>query len=320
MARSVLNAPHFQDEAAAFAYVEAKLWPDGPYCPHCGECERVTRLNGKTTRIGLHKCYSCKGHFTVRQGTIFESSHLPLHLWLQVIHLMCASKKGISSRQIQRMLDCSMKTAWFLTQRIRAAMEDGALGPLGGEGEFVEADTTFVGGRERNKHVGKRNPKNIGGMGKAIVHTLVERGGRARSHHVADVTGATLAPILFGNVSRKSALMTDTHGGYHRLGKAFARHEMVDHGRDEYVRGDAHSNTVEGYFSVLKRGVYGTFHHISEAHLHRYLAEFDFRYSNRVALGVDDVARTQRALEGVRGKRLTYRTTRSAGRAAASVT
>jgi transposase-like protein len=321
MARSVLSAPHFQDEKAAFAYVEARLWPNGPVCPHCGATdEHVGRLTGKTTRLGLHKCYACQGHFTVRQGTIFESSHLALHLWLQVIHLMCASKKGISTRQIQRMLDCSMKTAWFLTHRIRAAMDEGALGPLGGEGAFIEADTTFIGGKERNKHVGVRNPKNIGGMGKAIVHTLVERSGRARSHHIADVTGRTLAPILFGNVSRRSALMTDTHGGYHRLGRFFARHEMVDHGRDEYVRGEVHSNTVEGYFSVLKRGVYGTFHHVSEAHLHRYLAEFDFRYSNRIAVGVDDVTRAEIALSGVVGKRLTYQTTRFSRRAASRPT
>ena len=175
---SAFNAPSFQDEASAFAYVEAQLWPNGPRCPHCGEFERVTRLNGKTTRIGLHKCYSCKGHFTVRQGTIFESSHLALHLWLQVIHLMCASKKGVSSRQIQRMLDCSMKTAWFLSHRIRAAMDDGALGPLGGHGEFVEADTNSSSAVARRTSMSaSANPKNIGGAGKAIVHTLVERGG-----------------------------------------------------------------------------------------------------------------------------------------------
>src|SRR5580698_6960763 len=172
MAKSVLNAPHFQNEAAAFAYVETKLWPDGPFCPHCGECERVGRLTGKTTRIGLHKCYSCKGHFTVRQGTIFESSHLPLHLWLQIMHLMCASKKGISTRQIQRMLVCSMKTAWFLGHRIREAMKDGSLTPIGGEGMTLEADETFV-GAEAGRKLG-RPP-----VEKRVVFSLVERKGRA---------------------------------------------------------------------------------------------------------------------------------------------
>ena len=308
MAKSVLNAPQFQTEEAAFAYVEARLWPNGPVCPHCDSGKPVGKLAGKTTRPGLYKCYGCRKPFTVRIGTIFEGSHLALHLWLQVIHLMCASKKGISTRQIQRMLDCSMKTAWFLTHRIRETMKDGNTGPLGGEGKFVEADTTYIGGKERNKHVGKRDPKKIGGMGKQIVHTLVERDGRVRSHHVPNVSGYTLRPLLMGNVDRKSALMTDTAGGYLHVGKQFARHEMVDHGKDEYVRGDAHSNTVEGFFSILKHGIIGTYHHVSEAHLHRYLSEFDFRYSNRERLGVDDVSRADIALKGAKGKRLTYRT------------
>jgi len=313
MAHAILIAPHFHNEEAAFAHVEAKLWPNGPVCPHCGATdEHVGRLEGKTSRLGLRKCYSCRETFTVRMGTIFEDSHLPLHLWLQVIHLMCASKKGISTRQVQRMLQSSMKTAWHLTHRIREAMKDGGLEPLGGEGKVIEADTTYVGGKERNKHVGKRNPKAIGGVGKQIVHTLVERGGKVRSHHIPNVTGATLRPILTAHANFKSALMTDTAGGYLHIGRQFARHEMVDHGADEYVRGDAHSNTAEGYFAILKRGVYGTFHHISEAHLHRYLAEFDFRYSNRAALGVDDATRAERALKGVTGKRLTYQKARSA--------
>ena len=306
MAKSVLSEAQFQSEEAAFAYVEARLWPDGPTCPFCGATdEHIGKLEGETTRIGLRKCYACKKPFTVRIGTIFESSHLPLRLWLQVIYLMCSSKKGISTRQIQRMLQCSMKTAWFLTHRIREAMKDGQLGPLGGEGKFIEADTTYIGGREKNKHVGKRRYAP-GGFGKQIVHSLVERGGRVRSHHIPNVSGATLRPILRAHADFRSALMTDTAGGYLHIGREFARHEMVDHGADEYVRGDAHSNTAENYFSILKRGVYGVFHHVSEAHLHRYLAEFDFRYSNRQALGCDDLERADRILGGIVGKRLTY--------------
>lgn len=311
MAKSVLSAPHFQNEEAAFAYVEARLWPSGPVCPFCGATEEhIGKLQGKTTRLGLHKCYACGKPFTVRMGTIFESSHLPLMYWLQVIHLMCASKKGISTRQVQRMLQCSMKTAWHLTHRIRKAMDDGALDPLGGEGKTIEADTTYVGGKEKNKHVGKRDARKIGGVGKQIVHSLVERGGRVRSHHIPNVTGATLRPILTAHADFDSALMTDTAGGYMKIGKAFARHEMVDHGALEYVRGDAHSNTVENYFSILKRGLVGVYHHVSEAHLHRYLAEFDFRYSNREARGIDDLDRADLALLGIKGKRLTYQTTR----------
>jgi transposase-like protein len=316
MANAVLSALHFHNEEAAFAHVESRLWPNGPTCPHCGNADddKIGRLQGKTSRIGLRKCYSCRETFTVRIGTIFEDSHLRLHLWLQVIHLMCASKKGISTRQVQRMLQCSMKTAWHLTHRIREAMKDGGLEPLGGHGKIIEADTTYVGGKEKNKHVGKRDPRNIGGMGKQIVHTLVERGGRVRSHHIPKVNGATLRPILAAHADKASALMTDTAGGYLHVGKTFARHEMVDHGADEYVRGDAHSNTVENYFSIFKRGIIGMYHHVSEAHLHRYLSEFDFRYSNREGRKINDVARSDLALCGVKGKRLTYKKPRGAGR------
>lgn len=302
---SVLSQPHFHNKAAAIARLEAIVWPEGPHCPRCGGFDRITVVKG--SRPGLRRCGPCKREFTVTVGTIFESSHVELHIWFQAAHLMASSKKGISAHQLHRTLGVTYKTAWFMEHRLREAMSAGTLPPLGGDGKFVEADTTFVGGKEKNKHVGKRDRKAIGGVGKQIVHTLVERGGAARSHHIANVSGKTLRPILAKHVDRGSALMTDTAGGYYQVGKDFARHEMVDHGKDEYVRGDAHSNTVEGYFSILKRGIIGTFHHVSEQHLHRYLAEFDFRYSNRTGLGINDEARAARALRGIVGKRLTYR-------------
>ena len=305
MAKSVLNAPHFQDEAAAFAYVETKLWPDGPFCPHCGECERITRLAGKTTRLGLHKCYACKGQFTVRQGTIFESSHLPLHLWLQVIHLMCASKKGISTRQVQRMLVCSMKTAWFLTHRIREAMADGSVEPFGSSGGAVEADETFIG-------IKPGATVRRGFHHKNAVLSIVDRAsGKVRSQVIGDMSANTIGRAVLANVSSKARLMTDENKAYQRYGWTFAEHGIVTHSASEYVNADdpsIHTNTVEGTFSVFKRGMRGIYQHCSTKHLHRYLAEFDFRYSYRVALGVDDVARSQLALKGFRGKRLTYET------------
>lgn len=309
-----LQNPIFTDETKAREALEAIRWPNGPVCPHCGNAEPATMplVEGKkrSHRPGLRYCNACEGTFTVTVGTVFERSKIPLSKWWLAMHLMSASKKGISAHQLWRMLGFgSYRTAWFMAHRIREAMKDLAPSPMGGEGKIVEADTTYVGGREKNKHVGKRKAGNIGGAGKQIVHTLVERDGRARSEHIANISGKTLRPILVKNVSRKSTLMTDTAGGYMDVGKEFARHEMVDHGKDEYVRGDAHSNTAEGYFSVLKRGVNGTFHHISEAHLHRYLAEFDFRYNHRSALGVTDAERTNKIAEGIEGKRLTYRRT-----------
>ena len=310
MAHSVLDAPHMQTEAGAFAYVEARLWPNGPVCPHCGETDRVGRLNGKTTRPGLCKCYACKKPFTVRMGTIFESSHLPLHLWLQVIHLFCASKKGISTRQIQRMLQCSMKTAWFLGHRIREAVaEKHGIWPdrMGGEGVIIEADEAFL-GRDASKKLAGPGPQ-------LPVFSLVERGGRIRSFHVANVTANTLHPIIAAHASAQSRLMSDESNIYTGIGWNFASHQTVKHSAKEYVRGDAHTNTVEGSFSILKRGVYGVFHHVSEAHLHRYLSEFDFRYNTRAKLGVDDLERASLAVVAAKGKRLTYRTTRSGGAA-----
>lgn len=308
MARSVLDAPHFRTEEAAFAYVEAKLWPNGPVCPHCGATDdHVKRLNGKSTRLGLHKCYACKGQFTVRQGSIFESSHLPLHLWLQVIHLFCASKKGISTRQIQRMLQCSMKTAWFLGHRIREAMaekHDIFTPHLGGEGKVVDADETFI---------ARDGSRKLAGSGPSFpVVSLVEREGRVRSFHVANVTNANLHPILAQHAHKASRLMSDESSIYKGIGWNYADHGYVTHSRGEYVSRQhrtIHTNTVEGYFSILKRGIFGTFHHVSGAHLRRYLAEFDFRYNTRSKLGIEDVERACLAVKGAKGKRLTYETT-----------
>jgi transposase-like protein len=304
---SILNAPRFQNEIAAFAYVEAHLWPQGPVCPHCGATEEhVGKLNGKTTRPGLYKCYACRKPFTVRIGSIFESSHCPLRIWLQAIHLMCSSKKGISTRQLQRTLNVGMKTAWFLGHRIREAMKvkhDLFTPPMGGAGGVVEADETFL----------ARKPgmqKRPGSGHQQTVVSLVERGGAARSFHVPNVRAGTLYSVLRGNIARVAHLRTDERPAYMGIGWNFASHKTVNHSADEYVRGDAHTNTIEGFFSILKRGIYGVYQHVSEAHLKRYLAEFDFRYSNRIKLGVDDVQRASLALKGAKGKRLTYRTAR----------
>ena len=312
MARAVLDPPRFTDEAAAFAHVESLLWPNGPVCPHCQATgEQVFRMKGKTVRMGLHKCRACKGQFTVRMGSIFESSHLPLHLWLQVIHLMCASKTGVSTRQIQRMLQCSMKTAWFLTHRIREAMaaKHGIFTPpLGGEGKVVEADEAFL---QRDAS------KKLAGPGPSFpVMSLVEREGHVRSFHVPNVTGVTLGRVLASHAHPKSGLMTDDASTYRQFGWNFADHGRVTHSKGEYVSKQdrtIHTNTVEGYFSILKRGIYGVYQHVSEAHLHRYLSEFDHRYNTRAMQGVDDTKRAALTVMGAKGKRLTYQTTRRAG-------
>jgi transposase-like protein len=299
--------PAFTDETKAREFLEASRWPDGAVCPHCGQLETVSPLGGKSMGPGWYFCRDCREKFTVRVGTLYERSHIPLHKWLAATHLMVSSKKGISAHQLHRLLGITYKSAWFMAHRIREAMTPIKVSPLGGHGKVVEADTTYIGGKEANKHRHKRDSKKIGGMGKQIVHSLVERNGEARSHHIANISGKTLRPLVVTHVSRKSTLMTDTAGGYMGVGKEFARHEMVDHGDGEYVRGDAHSNTVESYFATLKRGIYGVYHHVSEAHLKRYLAEFDFRYNNRAKLGVTDGERAAKALLGIEGKRLTYR-------------
>ena len=295
---SVLSAPYFHDEAAAFQHLEATLWPQGPVCPKCGGMDRITAVKGG--RAGLRRCGPCKRQFTVTVGTVFESSHVKLHFWLQAVYLMCSSKKGISSHQLMRVLDVQYKTAWFMTHRIREAMASGNLPPMGGEGAVVEVDETFIG---RKKDV----PKHVGYAHKHAVLTLVERGKGSRSFHVDGTKASDLLPIIKANVDPKTKIMTDEAGQYASLKKHFAAHDFVQHGKDEYVRGIVHTNTVEGFYSVFKRGMKGIYQHCSEKHLHRYVAEFDFRYSNRVKLGVDDAERTANALRGIVGKRLTYR-------------
>lgn len=311
MARPVLDQPHFQNEEAAFAYVEKLLWPHGPACPFC-RSSKAGALKGVRTkpskknpqgvvRHGLYKCYGCRKQYTVRKGTVFEDTHLPMHLWLQVIYLMQSSKKAVSTAQVQRLLNCSMETAWFLTHRVREMMrtDPGKMPPLGGSGVTLEADETYIGAKAGRK---LRRPV----VEKQVVMTLVERNGKARSFHVPNVRASTVAGVLGNNARLNSTLMTDEAYAYRSVGWHFKRHDFVNHSQDEYVRGDAHTNTVEGFFSILKRGLYGVYQHVSEAHLHRYLAEFDFRYNNRAKLGIDDTTRTNIAIQGAAGKRLTY--------------
>jgi len=305
-----ISAPHFHDETKAREYLEARRWPNGPFCPHCGVlADRITKLEGEKHRPGLYQCNECHGQFSVTVGTLYERSHIPLYKWLLATHLMSASKKGTSAHQLHRMLGITYKSAWFMAHRIREGMRDTNPAPMGGKGKTAEADATYIGGKEKNKHRSKRNAHNIGGTGKEIAFALVERGGKVRSHHVPEVTAKTLRPILQAQLDRASSLMTDGEGQFRILGADYARHEVVDHGIGEYVRGEAHTNTVEGYFSILKRGINGVYHHVSQQHLKRYLVEFDFRYNERSALGVEDKERADKALKGIEGKRLTYRRT-----------
>jgi len=304
---SVLSKSYFHDEAAAFAHVESVLWADGMVCPHCGNVEGFYDL--AKTRIGLKKCSACRKQFTVRVGTIFEDSHLPLHKWLQAIHLVCSSKKGISAHQLHRVLEVTYKTAWFLEHRIREAMRTGAFAPpMGGAGKVVEVDETYTGKWDAVTRKEMRDEGARGAAFKNVVLTLVERGGEARSFHIESASVANVLPILRANLHRETALNTDAAPLYRgQIGGEFASHDFVDHGDAEYARGDVTSNTVEGFYSIFKRGMRGVYQHCSEKHLHRYLAEFDFRYSHRSALGVEDGLRAELALRGVAGKRLTYK-------------
>ena len=307
---SVLAKAYFHNEKAAFRHLEKLLWADGVVCPHCGTVDRAGRLegvkgkNGKA-RLGLWKCYEakCRKQFTVRVGTVFESAHIPLHKWLQAVHLMASSKKGISAHQLHRILEITYKSAWFLAHRIREAMRDGKLAPMGGHGKVVEVDETYIGRLEGQRAKGGTSTKNI-------VLTLVERGGSARSFHIDSTSIADIAPILRTNIRRESRLMTDEARHYMEVGREYESHEAVNHGAEEYVRYAERvitTNTVEGYYSIFKRGMKGVYQHCKEKHLHRYLAEFDFRYSNRSGVGVEDQERAEKAILGAVGKRLTYR-------------
>jgi transposase-like protein len=302
---SNLNAPHFKDEQAAYAYVESWLWPTGAVCPHCANCDqgRIRKLAGKSTRPGLRKCNECRKQFTVKIGTIFEDSHAPMTHWLQAIYLMCSSKKGISTRQLQRMLGGSMKTAWFMGHRIRLAMAPSAnAGPLGGFGVTVEADETFL----------SKSPKTRKAPGTALnakpapmVFSLVERGGNIRSMYLDH---RNVRSAMGKHLHDDSRLVTDGSNTYKFYMPNKAQHESVDHSKFEWARGDVHTNTLEGFFSIFKRGLVGVYQHMDKKHLDRYLAEFDFRQNTRAKLGIDDVQRTGIAIEGFAGKRLTYKT------------
>ena len=309
---SILSQPHFHNEEAAYAFVEARIWPRGPVCPHCACCERIGKMGGKSTRIGAYKCYNCRKPFTVKVGTIFESSHIPLRLWLQAIFLISSSKKGISSNQLHRTLGITLKSAWFMSHRIREAMRSGDFSPFGSDGGAVEVDETFI-GRDFNKKP-KGEKKGRGYDHKNKVLSLVDRTtGQARSVVVDDLKTTTLLPIMQANIAREARVLTDEAGQYKYINQHFADHAFTRHGQGEYVSKTdptVHTNTIEGFFSIFKRGMKGVYQHCGHNHLNRYLAEFDFRYNNRAALGVNDADRAENLLRGVVGKRLTYETTR----------
>jgi transposase-like protein len=301
-----MTNPIFNDEAKAREHLEQIRWPDGPFCPHCGEAKKVYRLSGESHREGLIHCNSCGGSFTVRTGTVLESSHVPLNKWVLAYRLMNSSKKGISAHQLHRTIGVTYKTAWFMAHRIRESMRQDDLAPMGGDGGIVEIDETYIG--RKNGFVVKR------GFGhKNAVFTLVERGGSARSFHVDDATKETILPIIRENIARESHVMSDEANRYSKIGGEFAKHDVVDHSRGEYGYTDRetgakiNTNTIEGYYSIFKRGMKGVYQHCSEKHLHRYLAEFDFRYSNRSARGIEDKERAELLAKGIVGKRLTYR-------------
>lgn len=303
-----LAHPMYHDEDAARAHLETVLWPNGPVCPRCGVMgDRIHLMQGKTTRAGLYKCKDCRKPFTVTIGTVMERSHVPLHKWVLAAQIMASSKKGFSALQLHRMIGTNYETAWFLFHRLREAADDvDGSGPIGGDGSVIEADETYVGGLEKNKHANKRLHQGRGAVGKKPVVSLVERKGKTRSFHIANVTSKTLRPVMDKHAHAKSVLMTDESMLYPTIGDDFAKHFRVNHSKGEYVShgGYAHTNSAELYFSLFKRGVYGTFHNLSEAHLQRYLNEFDFRANTR---HLSDAERAVALLAGAKGKRLVYR-------------
>lgn len=300
MSKSQFNAPHFQSPEAARVYLEALRWGSERVCPHC----ETVNESFATKKPGVYRCRvkECRKDFSVTTKSVMESSHIKLNVWLQAFFLMASSKKGMSSHQLHRALGITYKSAWFLTHRIREAMRAGGLlPPLGGSGKVVEIDETYI-GRLRDQPV-----RTGGGTHKNAVLTLVERGGAARSFHIDNATIANIAPIIRENIKRETSLMTDEAKWYREVGREYESHQAVMHTAKEYVRGNVTTNTVEGYYSIFKRGMKGVYQHCAEKHLHRYLSEFDFRYSNRVALGVNDGERADLAIKGAAGKRLTYR-------------
>jgi len=306
---SVLSRPEFHSEEAAFGHLERVIWSDGATCPHCGGVDRITKVKAnpaKRIREGLWRCGDCKKQFTVKIGTVFEHMRLPLHKALQAVYLMTSSKKGVSAHQLHRTLEITYKSAWFLAHRIREAMASGDLTPFGGNGGVVEVDETFIG---QLKGVEKKRAFHH----KMKVLALVDREtGKARTMVIDNVKAETIMPIVLANVAREARIMTDEHSGYRDAGKFFANHGTTSHGKGEYVNLEdrsIHSNTVEGYFSIFKRGMKGVYQFCGEQHLHRYLAEFEFRYNNREALGCNDKDRSVEAMKGIVGKRLTYQTT-----------
>jgi len=307
-----LSAPHFKDDDAARELIESLRWPDGPVCSHCGSINHAYAVTG---RAGLFRCAEpeCRKDFTVTTGTVMERSKVPLHKWMIAFYLINASKKGVSAHQLHRTLGVTYQTAWFMAHRIREAMRDGGLTPMGGAGKVVEADETYFGTipearmRKIKKDGRPMSSKRSGPGKKYAIVSLVERGGRARSFHPALADGENVTKIVRENIHRETRLHTDESNLYHRVGKEFVAHETVKHADDEYVRGDVTTNTVESYFSVFKRGMRGIYQHCDEKHLHRYLAEFDHRYNHRIGLGFNDADRMNVAIKGVGGKRLTYR-------------
>jgi transposase-like protein len=301
MATPILNQPQFQDADKAREYLEALRWPNGAICPHCGSVGKHYALEGKSHRAGLYKCVDCRDQFTVTVGTVFERSKIQLNVWLQAVHLVCASKNGMSSMELHRLLGVTQKTAWFMLHRIREAMKPESGGLLGNGGGTVEADETYWGNTKRSKAA--KGYKGRGYAHKEKIVSLVERGGKVRSFHVQTVTAKTLRPILLSQIAKEAHLMTDEASLYTTVGKEFASHSVVNHSHGEYARGKAHTNTIEGFFSRLKRGLIGTYHHVGSQHLGRYVTEFDFRYNTRKGT---DVERAAAVIGGIGGKRLMY--------------